>query len=215
MKRKPWVKTGIYCIECVEDKKRYIGSAVHIRHRWRGHIRLLNLHKHHSRHLQNAWCKYGSNSFTFKIIEECSEEVLREREGYYMDHYNTKDPSYGFNTLDPQICLPSNEREFYICDPMGCLHTGINISKFARENNLNISTLIGLINGNSRAKTYKGWRLPDTIIQQKSIQSPEGVVYSLDYMKHTQFCKQHNLTLTGLSSILNHKQKTHRGWKLA
>lgn len=33
--------------------------------RWKDHLRLLRLNKHHSQYLQNAWNKYGENAFEY------------------------------------------------------------------------------------------------------------------------------------------------------
>lgn len=74
---------GIYKIENKVTKKIYIGSSYDISRRWTDHIYLLNKGIHHSVHLQNSWNKYGSSSFTFEILEECSN--ILEREQYYLN----------------------------------------------------------------------------------------------------------------------------------
>ncbi len=63
----------------------YIGSSIDV------HIRL-NTHKaelrrgcHHAIKFQKDWDKFGENSFVFELIEECSIEILRSREQYYID----------------------------------------------------------------------------------------------------------------------------------
>jgi hypothetical protein len=62
------MNTGIYCIFNKITKKRYIGSASGkhgFRARWRNHKWRLRNGKHHSLYLQNAWNKYGEDSFEF------------------------------------------------------------------------------------------------------------------------------------------------------
>jgi group I intron endonuclease len=79
------LRTGIYEIFCVKNSRRYIGSAVRLSHRWRLHYTQLQSGKHHSRHLQRAWNKYGEESFVFRVIEQCSRENLISREQHYID----------------------------------------------------------------------------------------------------------------------------------
>lgn len=81
-------KTGIYEIFCTISKNRYIGSSVSIFDRWEAHIKDLNRNSHSSIALQRAWDKYGAISFSFSIIEECSIELLKNREQYWMDKFS-------------------------------------------------------------------------------------------------------------------------------
>lgn len=62
-------KSGIYKIVNKANGKCYIGSAVHIATRWSGHKSRLSKGTHHSPKLQNAWGKYGSDSFVFEVVE--------------------------------------------------------------------------------------------------------------------------------------------------
>ncbi len=83
------MNTGIYKIQNTANGKFYIGSCASVRDgirgRWTRHKRELNQYKHHSLILQNAWDKYGRDSFIFEIIEECKPEQCLEREQYYLD----------------------------------------------------------------------------------------------------------------------------------
>lgn len=65
--------------------RRYVGSAVNFSSRWSLHDRQLTTGAHHSKHLQRAWNKYGSESFVFRVLEECEKESLIEREQHYID----------------------------------------------------------------------------------------------------------------------------------
>lgn len=77
--------SGIYAIIHEASGRIYIGSAVNIRDRWRGHRGSLNRGTHHSRHLQNAWSKYGGDAFSFSILERCDRAILILREQVYLD----------------------------------------------------------------------------------------------------------------------------------
>lgn len=80
--------SGIYQIVNIVNGNCYIDSATDFKTRWALHVKNLNLGKHHSKYLQNAWNMYGESNFQFVILEQCPKEVLIEREQYYMDMLN-------------------------------------------------------------------------------------------------------------------------------
>ena len=92
--------TGIYKIENLVNNKVYIGQAVNINNRWKGHLKELKHNNHTNRHLQNAWNKYGEENFKFDIIEECEEDKLTEREQYWIDYYGGLNSSDNYNKRD-------------------------------------------------------------------------------------------------------------------
>ena len=69
-------KSGIYEILNTVDGKRYIGSAVNIAARWRGHKSKLRNGDHHGPKLQRAWNKHGSETFQFRVLLLCSRDNL-------------------------------------------------------------------------------------------------------------------------------------------
>ena len=81
-------KCGIYKIHCVGNDRDYIGSAVKHLSRWNSHRSMLGKSIHTNRHLQNAYNKYGKDSFTYTLLEECAEEDLIQREQYWIDSYD-------------------------------------------------------------------------------------------------------------------------------
>lgn len=61
---------GIYCIECVETKRKYIGQTYeNFYKRWTFHKWHLKNNHHSNIYLQNAWNKYGADNFNFYPIE--------------------------------------------------------------------------------------------------------------------------------------------------
>lgn len=89
--------SGVYKILCSGNGKVYIGSAVSIKQRWACHKGMLKNGKHGNKHLQNSFAKYGSESFEFSIVEECSNETLILREQYWIDTYDAANPNVGLN----------------------------------------------------------------------------------------------------------------------
>lgn len=88
---------GIYKITCIPNGRIYIGSSVNIHLRWEKHRCGLNQQNHYNKHLLAAYNKYGKSNFKWEIIEECSQDILWDREQFYLD---TLQPfnERGFNT---------------------------------------------------------------------------------------------------------------------
>lgn len=89
---------GIYVITNIESGRKYIGSAVDIKNRWSVHLCHLNSGKHHSKKLQRAWDKYGSELFSFSVLERVNDvNLLIEREQFYIDQLTCIKSSYNCN----------------------------------------------------------------------------------------------------------------------
>lgn len=77
--------SGIYRIRNILNNDCYIGSAVKLFGRRYTHFSTLRRGVHHSPILQNAYNKYGTNSFTFELLEYTNKDQLIVREQYYLD----------------------------------------------------------------------------------------------------------------------------------
>ena len=92
------MSSGIYSIVCVKNKKIYIGSARSIKDRIYEHKRTLKKGTHHNFHLQQAWNKYGEDSFEFlivQVVDDCSLLVRHEQE--WIDKTQAANHAFGFN----------------------------------------------------------------------------------------------------------------------
>jgi len=78
-------KIGIYEIMNVVDGKKYIGSSKNVENRFKQHKGKLNRNVHNNVHLQNAWNKYGEESFVFEVIELCDKNDLLLIEQKHLD----------------------------------------------------------------------------------------------------------------------------------
>lgn len=84
------MKAGIYQITNKVNGNCYIGSSVDLQRRRRQHFNHLSNGSHVNSYLQNAYEKYGSDSFEFEIIETIEidnqiKETLLEREQFWID----------------------------------------------------------------------------------------------------------------------------------
>jgi len=78
--------SGIYEIQSrIKPQRFYIGSAINIDRRWYEHLHDLKLNKHDNPKLQNHYNKYSKNDLMFIIVEECSSEMLIQREQHYIN----------------------------------------------------------------------------------------------------------------------------------
>jgi group I intron endonuclease len=119
---------GIYKIENPKGKV-YIGQSVDIDSRWKKY-RALNCGNQTK--ILNSLNKYGFDSHTFSVVEECKEDDLNKRERYWQDYYNVI--SEGLNcrlteTTDKSGRL-SEETKILIGNSL----RGKTLSEEAREN---------------------------------------------------------------------------------
>jgi len=86
---------GIYKITSPTNKV-YIGQSTNILFRF-GAYKRLNCKK--QTYLYNSFLKHGVENHTFEIIEECSIDILNEREVYYVELYDTFNSKNGLNLM--------------------------------------------------------------------------------------------------------------------
>ena len=75
---------GIYKITKIENGKSYIGQSNNIERRFKEHIAKDDIP------IDIAISKYGSKAFTFEVLEECNEDVLGEKEKYWIEYYDAR-----------------------------------------------------------------------------------------------------------------------------
>ena len=84
--------SGIYKITAKHNNKIYIGQSIDIYERWKSHWKQVN--NGDSSYIHNAMRKYGKNGFVFEIIEKCSQDVINEREKYWIEYYDSYNNGY-------------------------------------------------------------------------------------------------------------------------
>ena len=88
--------TGIYKIVNKINNKIYIGQSVWIERRFSSHKH--DIKKDFNHHLYNAFRKYELSSFEFIVLEKIENvNELDLRELYWINHYKSNDPNYGYN----------------------------------------------------------------------------------------------------------------------
>lgn len=88
---------GIYKITNIKNQMCYIGQAKDMRKRLNEHLKKgLGIDTPQGNKLYQAMLEDRIDSFTFELLEECSEEELNSKERYYIELYNSID--YGYNS---------------------------------------------------------------------------------------------------------------------
>jgi group I intron endonuclease len=91
---------GIYIIKNKINGKIYIGQSWNIEKRWIKHKKEVKNLKNGSR-LVKSIRKYGFNNFEFFLLEKFTNKIPQKAlsyfENYYINFYNSKNPSFGYN----------------------------------------------------------------------------------------------------------------------
>ena len=141
--------SGIYKIENLINHKVYIGLSKDISNRWRGHKSNYNNPncKDYNMVIYKAMRKYGIKNFTFEIIEKCNEELLNQKEQYWIAYYD----SYynGYNST-----LGGDESHIHLGKPIelydlegNYITTYPNITEAAKAIGVSRSAIYGILQG--------------------------------------------------------------------
>lgn len=133
---------GIYRIFCTETNKSYIGSTwKSFKSRWKQHLSKLNTNKHHSKEMQNAWNKYGTDSFSCEILEIVEDEqILLERESFFIEKFDSYKNGYNENPdpsrspmLNESSCEKSSETHKKIWEELKKTMTDEEFDEYKKE----------------------------------------------------------------------------------
>lgn len=143
---------GIYSIVNKVTGKRYVGKSINIEKRWRTHLSELRRSERKrgtNRHLFADFKKYSEDSFGFEYTEvlDENEELLAERELFWMKEYNSLDREFGYNLRydSDTRCFVSSETKLLLsANNTGVLNPNFG-NKWTEEQKLRASE-IALLN---------------------------------------------------------------------
>ena len=155
----------IYCIETVNDGRRYIGSTKAFIRRFSQHLRALEQGKHFSQPLQSAFDSFGITNMKFGILETGVCETERtNREGFWINHFKTTDPTNGYNCVTSGSFAKTYQRTNKR-SPHGfvdykrivklCKEKNISIARLEKEAGLGNATVRGWVKSEPTAKNLK------------------------------------------------------------
>lgn len=86
----------IYCITNNVNNKKYIGKTLKtVEKRWKEHLNDYKKQRHEKRALYDAMKKYGVENFQVETIGEFPNEILEEKEIFYIQKFKTY--HFGYN----------------------------------------------------------------------------------------------------------------------
>jgi group I intron endonuclease len=197
--------SGIYQILCIPTCKVYIGSAANINLRWNGHKNHLIRRTHHSKYLQSAWQKYGSDQFVFSVLEFTDKAQLIEREQYYFDLVKPYERHNGYNVL-------SNARS-----SIGRL-TSDETREKQRQSKIGKSSPYTAKARLARSLSQKGKPLPvSTRLAQVENASKQWIAINSAGIEQpvknlAKFCRENNLDKATAVRVAQGKNRQHKGW---
>lgn len=235
--------SGIYSIINKQNGKRYIGSAVNLKRRINEHKNRLNKNKHNNRYLQNAWNKYGKQSFIFEILEYTSKEKLIEIEQWWLDIYKSyiKDRGYNINKKAESSLgikrtklqiknsiIARGAKPFVVYNKKGIIiGTFLNKKECAKKLKLkNSSNITQCLNW--KKKTLFGYLfiykdelhlLKDKLEFVKPESSKPFLMYDDSdniygvFINQVECAKKYKLSNKNINAVLNGKKNTHFGFK--
>lgn len=187
--------SGIYMIRNTVNGKTYIGSSLCTNNRWRQHRQSLDKNNHKNPHLQSSWNKYGQGSFSFQVLEEtiADDQVLLDREAYWIDFYKSFETGYNL-IKDPSRPSRSEEtRKKMSLAQMGN-KKGLGRAKSAEE----VEKMRIALTGQKRTKeTCEKIR-----VAKKGIKRPEGFGEKMSLLlkgktRSEETCRKISLARTG------------------
>lgn len=83
-------------IQCIVNRKIYVGYSKDIYTRWKRHRQNFKKGKANS-HMQSTYNLYGPKCFIYGVLEECTPDLLAERETHWITALKTTHNKKGFN----------------------------------------------------------------------------------------------------------------------
>lgn len=184
--------------------------------------------------IRRAVKKHGRDNFTKEILEECSsKEELDEREIYWIEYYNSRDLTVGYNLArggdggnrnGGKLTEESRRR---ISESKTGTHWGHHSEEtkkrmsevrmgieFSEEHKKKLceKRRQRIISDETRKKASQTSR-GKINIKQYELTDPDGNTY-ITTEGLTKFCEDHNLSVGNLSNVISGKRSHHKGWTI-
>lgn len=123
----------IYKITNKINGQSYIGLTTRsVEIRWKEHCR------HTDQLIGQAIAQYGPENFTLEIIEECNDNIIDEREIYWISYYNTYNQGYNATLggrVNKMICTDQ------VPTVLALWEQGLTINRIVQQTGLNVETV--------------------------------------------------------------------------
>lgn len=218
------LKSGIYCITNIINKKIYIGSAVNLKQREINHKSELKKNKHHNKKLQHSYNKHGLENFKWEILEYCTAANLLIREQFYINIFDAV--NFGYN-----ICKIAGSRKGHIVSEetkrkislalTGRVHLEESKQKMSESK---IGKLLSVEHKQKLSNSHKNKKFSLETRQKMSknntgnsysaksysIINPNGEIITSANL--TKFCRENLVERTGILRVINGKVYSYKGY---
>lgn len=225
------MKTGIYKITNLTNGHYYVGQAVDIMARFREHrfaARHIE-HKDHNSPIHRALCKYGCDSFSYEILEECPRNQLDEKETCWIDKLKARENG-NYNILTGgQDRMKFDDKPVELYDLNGIyVKTISSATKAAEELGVSRNSIYGVLHG--ERPSCRGYQMKyaedKEIIIGKFISRQGGSksIYQIDitsnkilntFVSAAQAAREVGADSSTIIKVCKGKLKTHKGFKWA
>lgn len=212
-------RTGIiYRAYNVVTEKSYVGQTVNtLNQRRSNHFSQARLKKSDN-HFMRALKKYSRNSWVWSVLETTSQELLNEREQYWISYYDTYNNGYNSNLGGDSPIKISKIHSIY--HPNYGTFTG-NYFEVADKLKAPKNILPTLLS--KRIKQYKGWVLDiykddyNSFIKERKVKKYS--LYHKDYgvvlASSKEMIEKYNISLYTINQLDKGLKIELKGWRLA
>lgn len=139
----------IYKITNLINNKCYIGKTLNtIQERWREHCSDYKKRDEEKRPLYSAMNKYGIENFKIEEIEQCNEDIINDREKYWIEYYGSFKKGYnatlggdGKAYLDRKLLIKTYNEVQNLKKSAKILNIDAgHLSKILKENNIEVKS---------------------------------------------------------------------------
>ena len=187
----------IYIIKNSVNSKVYIGQTIRtLKARFKEHCRIKCSVNESNMLIKRAIKKYGKDKFTITELERCDEELLDEREIYYISLYDSYNKGYnmteGGKSGTKPLKLSKKDQE----ECISLYKSGFSLRSISKEYNVDKTTIKHIIEINDiplrTTRTYK-------LSQKDRLQ----IISDSKILSRKDILKKWNISKGYLSQLLN------------
>jgi len=222
-------KGGVYQITNKINKKTYIGSAKCFKKRAYQHRSALRNGKHHNKHLQRAFNKYGKEAFEFRVLQvtEGNRDSRLKEEQKYLNNFLLEDRwNLCYNLLKQSNCgngfienigkIPWNKGKTNIYSEETLLKISNSVKTSGNPNwgkarSQETKEKIAKKNKGEKNGMYGKIGKKHPRAKSYNLLSPEGKNFKGIGLRN--FCNEHGLDQRSMWRVISGQRNHYKGWR--